>query len=127
MLSVFFVATRLNCDNCEKNRVPAYHLAMSDTSIRNFCTLACVMAFQVMTFSYSRILLYTASKGQLFPRRHHFPIIGSTVTLKIYSCNLTSVEPQLDLEQSAWIELGKAKNTRYFGYLVLDLALLTND
>eukprot|EP00066_Takifugu_rubripes_P017877 XP_011607143.1 PREDICTED: zinc finger MYM-type protein 4-like [Takifugu rubripes] len=39
-------ATRLNCDNCEKNRVPAYHLAMSDTSIRNFCTLSCVMAFQ---------------------------------------------------------------------------------
>ncbi|XP_042290921.1 zinc finger MYM-type protein 4 isoform X1 [Thunnus maccoyii] len=37
---------RLNCDNCGKNTVPAYHLAMSDTSIRNFCTLQCVMAFQ---------------------------------------------------------------------------------
>ncbi|XP_074542366.1 zinc finger MYM-type protein 4 isoform X3 [Halichoeres trimaculatus] len=38
--------SRLNCDNCGKNTVPAYHLAMSDTSIRNFCTLPCVMAFQ---------------------------------------------------------------------------------
>ncbi|XP_029370196.1 zinc finger MYM-type protein 4-like [Echeneis naucrates] len=37
---------RLNCDSCGKNTVPAYHLAMSDTSIRNFCTLPCVMAFQ---------------------------------------------------------------------------------
>ncbi|CAJ1082996.1 zinc finger MYM-type protein 4 isoform X3 [Xyrichtys novacula] len=38
--------SRINCDNCGKNTVPAYHLAMSDTSIRNFCTLPCVMAFQ---------------------------------------------------------------------------------
>lgn len=38
---------RLNCDSCGKFAVPAYHLAMSDTSIRNFCTLPCVMAFQV--------------------------------------------------------------------------------
>uniref|UniRef100_H3D187 Zinc finger MYM-type containing 4, tandem duplicate 1 n=1 Tax=Tetraodon nigroviridis TaxID=99883 RepID=H3D187_TETNG len=38
--------TRINCDNCGKNRVPAYHLAMSDTSVRNFCTLSCVTAFQ---------------------------------------------------------------------------------
>ncbi|XP_035038448.2 LOW QUALITY PROTEIN: zinc finger MYM-type protein 4 [Hippoglossus stenolepis] len=37
---------RLNCDSCGKNSVPAYHLAMSDTSIRNFCRLQCVMAFQ---------------------------------------------------------------------------------
>uniref|UniRef100_A0A3B4Y099 Zinc finger MYM-type protein 4-like n=1 Tax=Seriola lalandi dorsalis TaxID=1841481 RepID=A0A3B4Y099_SERLL len=35
-----------HCDTCGKNTVPAYHLAMSDTSIRNFCTLPCVMAFQ---------------------------------------------------------------------------------
>ncbi|XP_068189550.1 zinc finger MYM-type protein 4-like isoform X2 [Antennarius striatus] len=37
---------RINCDSCGKNTVPAYHLAMSDTSIRNFCTLPCVMVFQ---------------------------------------------------------------------------------
>ncbi|XP_068603716.1 zinc finger MYM-type protein 4-like [Brachionichthys hirsutus] len=37
---------RINCDSCGKNALPAYHLAMSDTSIRNFCTLPCVMAFQ---------------------------------------------------------------------------------
>ncbi|XP_053302211.1 zinc finger MYM-type protein 4 isoform X1 [Pleuronectes platessa] len=38
--------SRLNCDSCEKISVPAYHLAMSDTSIRNFCRLQCVKAFQ---------------------------------------------------------------------------------
>ncbi|XP_075962361.1 zinc finger MYM-type protein 4 isoform X3 [Anarhichas minor] len=37
---------RLSCDSCGKYTVPAYHLAMSDTSIRNFCTLPCVMDFQ---------------------------------------------------------------------------------
>ncbi|XP_008329236.1 zinc finger MYM-type protein 4-like isoform X2 [Cynoglossus semilaevis] len=37
---------RVNCDHCGKNAVPAYHLAMSDTSIRNFCSLPCVMTFQ---------------------------------------------------------------------------------
>lgn len=37
---------RLSCDTCLKVTVPSYHLAMSDTSIRNFCTLPCVLAFQ---------------------------------------------------------------------------------
>lgn len=37
---------RLSCDTCSKISVPSYHLAMSDTSIRNFCTLPCVLAFQ---------------------------------------------------------------------------------
>ncbi|XP_070702934.1 zinc finger MYM-type protein 4-like [Pempheris klunzingeri] len=36
----------LNCDNCGKTRVPACHLAMSDASIRNFCTLSCAMVFK---------------------------------------------------------------------------------
>ncbi|XP_077362894.1 zinc finger MYM-type protein 4-like isoform X3 [Festucalex cinctus] len=38
--------TQLNCENCGKNALPAYHLAMSDTTIRNFCTLPCVMTYQ---------------------------------------------------------------------------------
>ncbi|XP_061123864.1 zinc finger MYM-type protein 4 isoform X1 [Syngnathus typhle] len=38
--------THLNCENCGKNSLPAYHLAMSDTTIRNFCTLPCVLSFQ---------------------------------------------------------------------------------
>ncbi|XP_041867585.1 uncharacterized protein LOC121656583 isoform X2 [Melanotaenia boesemani] len=36
----------LNCDNCGKMKVPACHLAMPDTSIRNFCSLTCAMAFK---------------------------------------------------------------------------------
>ncbi|XP_038581361.1 zinc finger MYM-type protein 4-like [Micropterus salmoides] len=37
----------LNCDNnCGKTTLPACHLAMSDASIRNFCTLTCAMAFK---------------------------------------------------------------------------------
>lgn len=45
------VGARLDCDSCGKFAVPAYHLAMSDTSIRNFCKLPCVMAFQVARFT----------------------------------------------------------------------------
>ncbi|XP_071369672.1 zinc finger MYM-type protein 4-like [Centroberyx affinis] len=36
----------LSCDSCGEATVPAYHVAMSDTSIKNFCTLQCVTAFQ---------------------------------------------------------------------------------
>ncbi|XP_046874702.1 zinc finger MYM-type protein 4 isoform X3 [Hypomesus transpacificus] len=34
------------CDYCKKKAVPTFHLAMSDSSIRNFCTLTCVLTFQ---------------------------------------------------------------------------------
>uniref|UniRef100_A0A4W6DBP6 TRASH domain-containing protein n=1 Tax=Lates calcarifer TaxID=8187 RepID=A0A4W6DBP6_LATCA len=44
----------LNCDNCAKTTVPACHLAMSDASIRNFCTLTCAMAFKVTTYRLYR-------------------------------------------------------------------------
>ncbi|XP_063041358.1 zinc finger MYM-type protein 4 [Engraulis encrasicolus] len=36
----------LACDKCKKMAVPQYHLAMSDGSIRNFCTFNCVVSFQ---------------------------------------------------------------------------------
>uniref|UniRef100_UPI003AAF4BC3 zinc finger MYM-type protein 4-like n=1 Tax=Centroberyx gerrardi TaxID=166262 RepID=UPI003AAF4BC3 len=36
----------LSCDSCGEATVPAYHVAMSDTSIKNFCTPQCVTAFQ---------------------------------------------------------------------------------
>ncbi|KAI5610799.1 zinc finger MYM-type protein 4-like isoform X3 [Silurus asotus] len=34
------------CTNCQKLAVPQYHLAMSDGSIRNFCSYECVGRFQ---------------------------------------------------------------------------------
>ncbi|XP_029700999.1 uncharacterized protein isoform X2 [Takifugu rubripes] len=37
---------QLNCDNCGESTLPACHLAMSDASIRNFCTLTCAMSFK---------------------------------------------------------------------------------
>ncbi|XP_037548989.1 zinc finger MYM-type protein 4-like [Nematolebias whitei] len=36
----------LDCDNCRKTTVPVCHLAMSDASIRNFCSLTCAMEFK---------------------------------------------------------------------------------
>ncbi|XP_042370235.1 zinc finger MYM-type protein 4-like, partial [Plectropomus leopardus] len=38
--------TPLSCDRCGKTTLPACHLAMSDASIGNFCTLACAMSFK---------------------------------------------------------------------------------
>ncbi|XP_052868911.1 zinc finger MYM-type protein 4 [Anopheles cruzii] len=34
------------CDHCLELKAPQYHLTMSDTSLRNFCTYQCVMSFQ---------------------------------------------------------------------------------
>ncbi|XP_067468322.1 uncharacterized protein [Thunnus thynnus] len=36
----------LSCGNCGRTTVPACHLAMSDASVKNFCTLTCAMAFK---------------------------------------------------------------------------------
>ncbi|XP_029370194.1 zinc finger MYM-type protein 4-like isoform X2 [Echeneis naucrates] len=36
----------LDCDNCGNNTIPACHLAMSDASIKNFCSLTCAMTFK---------------------------------------------------------------------------------
>lgn len=34
------------CDKCGMMSPPQYHLTMSDSSVRNFCTYQCVMSFQ---------------------------------------------------------------------------------
>ncbi|XP_041811390.1 uncharacterized protein LOC121619625 isoform X2 [Chelmon rostratus] len=44
--AVSAAGTSLNCDKCGKTTVPACHLAMSDASIRSFCSLTCAMAFK---------------------------------------------------------------------------------
>ncbi|XP_028937348.1 zinc finger MYM-type protein 4 isoform X3 [Ornithorhynchus anatinus] len=37
---------QVQCNSCKTSAVPQYHLAMSDGSIRNFCSYSCVIAFQ---------------------------------------------------------------------------------
>ncbi|KAJ3609283.1 hypothetical protein NHX12_023806 [Muraenolepis orangiensis] len=44
--SISASGTMFACNNCEMFRVPAYHLALSDSSIKNFCSLPCVLVFQ---------------------------------------------------------------------------------
>lgn len=44
-----------DCDHCEQQKQPQYHLTMSDASIRNFCTYQCVLGFQSQ-FSRARAL-----------------------------------------------------------------------
>ncbi|XP_056438115.1 zinc finger MYM-type protein 4-like [Gadus chalcogrammus] len=44
--SISSSGTMMQCNNCVSLKVPAYHLAMSDSSIRNFCSLPCVLGFQ---------------------------------------------------------------------------------
>ncbi|XP_066573282.1 zinc finger MYM-type protein 4 isoform X2 [Amia ocellicauda] len=36
------------CNSCKASAVPQYHLAMSDGSIRNFCSYNCVVSFQTV-------------------------------------------------------------------------------
>uniref|UniRef100_A0A8C7TMY4 TRASH domain-containing protein n=1 Tax=Oncorhynchus mykiss TaxID=8022 RepID=A0A8C7TMY4_ONCMY len=37
---------QVECNTCGQKTVPSFHLAMSDGSIRNFCTMNCVVTFQ---------------------------------------------------------------------------------
>ncbi|XP_029427284.1 zinc finger MYM-type protein 4 isoform X2 [Rhinatrema bivittatum] len=37
---------QVQCNSCKTSAVPQYHLAMSDGSIRNFCSYNCVVSFQ---------------------------------------------------------------------------------
>ncbi|XP_023368034.1 zinc finger MYM-type protein 4 [Otolemur garnettii] len=37
---------QVQCNSCKTSAIPQYHLAMSDGSIRNFCSYSCVIAFQ---------------------------------------------------------------------------------
>ncbi|XP_032753628.1 zinc finger MYM-type protein 4 [Rattus rattus] len=37
---------QVQCNSCKTSAIPQYHLAMSDGSIRNFCSYSCVLAFQ---------------------------------------------------------------------------------
>ncbi|XP_066530244.1 zinc finger MYM-type protein 4 isoform X2 [Hoplias malabaricus] len=39
-------ASVVECNNCKLVQVPQYHLAMSDGTIRNFCSFSCVVSFQ---------------------------------------------------------------------------------
>ncbi|KAL1492753.1 hypothetical protein ABEB36_010958 [Hypothenemus hampei] len=39
-------AKAMPCNFCKKHANPAYHLAMSDASMRHFCSYSCVMNFQ---------------------------------------------------------------------------------
>ncbi|CAJ0943752.1 unnamed protein product [Ranitomeya imitator] len=40
------IGIQIQCNSCKMMAVPQYHLAMSDGSIRNFCTYNCVVSFQ---------------------------------------------------------------------------------
>ncbi|TKS88871.1 Zinc finger MYM-type protein 3 [Collichthys lucidus] len=71
---------RLSCDNCGKNTVPSYHLAMSDTSIRNFCTLPCVMNFQEKFKAQKQLNVFTKLP------------MGSTTQHQ----TITAIQPQRD-------------------------------
>ncbi|XP_068125208.1 zinc finger MYM-type protein 4 isoform X2 [Hyperolius riggenbachi] len=44
--SVTSSGAQINCNSCKTLAVPQYHLAMSDGSIRNFCSYNCVVSFQ---------------------------------------------------------------------------------
>lgn len=51
---------QVQCNSCKTSAIPQYHLAMSDGSIRNFCSYSCVVAFQVHLKSQSCLLTLIA-------------------------------------------------------------------
>ncbi|XP_072532060.1 zinc finger MYM-type protein 4 isoform X2 [Salminus brasiliensis] len=84
--SVSSSGVAVECNNCKLNQVPQYHLAMSDSTIRNFCSFTCVVSFQD---SFNK----TNSQNQLNIAP---PSLSTTLpqpTPKLASTKPVSVEP----------------------------------
>ncbi|XP_055387780.1 zinc finger MYM-type protein 3 isoform X3 [Condylostylus longicornis] len=54
---------KVKCDYCLSEKSPQYHLTMSDSTMRNFCTYQCVMQFQ-SRFSSTPLTLDSATNRQ---------------------------------------------------------------
>ncbi|POI35009.1 hypothetical protein CIB84_001237 [Bambusicola thoracicus] len=48
LFSVSLSGVQVQCNSCKTSANPQYHLAMSDGSVRNFCSYNCVVAFQAL-------------------------------------------------------------------------------
>lgn len=90
----------IRCDNCSKMQPAQYHLTMSDTSIRNFCSYKCVLAFQnqftnlpTLTTTSPTVGTSTIGKSQAVETSAGTPVISDIRSLAPIAGTKTPVIP----------------------------------
>ncbi|XP_075460707.1 zinc finger MYM-type protein 4 isoform X3 [Ascaphus truei] len=83
---------QVQCNSCKTLAVPQYHLAMSDGSIRNFCSYNCVVSFQnlfnkptamntsVVPLSQGQVIVSTPTAAQTQAGSSTPSVVSSTTT-----------------------------------------------
>ncbi|XP_052327902.1 zinc finger MYM-type protein 4-like isoform X3 [Oncorhynchus keta] len=90
---------RVECNTCGQKTVPSFHLAMSDGSIRNFCTMTCVVTFQDQfnkSNSQSQINVAPSTGSTAPPAAQTRDMVSQGTRLPCFHCHrLFSSKPEL--------------------------------
>ncbi|NXH14638.1 ZMYM4 protein, partial [Bucco capensis] len=94
---------QVQCNSCKTSSNPQYHLAMSDGSIRNFCSYNCVVAFQNL-FSKPAGMnssVVPLSQGQVIVSLPPGPTVATTGTTSTVSPSSVSSSAAAGLQRLA--------------------------
>ncbi|NWT01048.1 ZMYM4 protein, partial [Mionectes macconnelli] len=94
---------QVQCNSCKTSANPQYHLAMSDGSIRNFCSYNCVVAFQNLFNKPSGLKssVVPLSQGQVIVSIPSGTAVSAAGTTSTVSSSSTSTSAAAGLQRLA--------------------------
>ncbi|NWU12561.1 ZMYM4 protein, partial [Cephalopterus ornatus] len=94
---------QVQCNSCKTSANPQYHLAMSDGSIRNFCSYNCVVAFQNLFNKPSGLKssVVPLSQGQVIVSIPSGTVVSASGTTSTVSSSSTSTSAAAGLQRLA--------------------------
>ncbi|XP_014113998.1 PREDICTED: zinc finger MYM-type protein 4 isoform X5 [Pseudopodoces humilis] len=94
---------QVQCNSCKTSANPQYHLAMSDGSIRNFCSYNCVVAFQNLFNKPAGLnsSVVPLSQGQVTVSISSGTVVSATGTTSTVSPSSTSTSAAAGLQKLA--------------------------
>ncbi|XP_039942021.1 zinc finger MYM-type protein 4 isoform X2 [Hirundo rustica] len=93
---------QVQCNSCKTSANPQYHLAMSDGSIRNFCSYNCVIAFQNLFNKPAGLnSVVPLSQGQVIVSISSGTAVSATGTTSTVSPSSTSTPAAAGLQRLA--------------------------
>ncbi|XP_017683753.1 PREDICTED: zinc finger MYM-type protein 4 isoform X2 [Lepidothrix coronata] len=94
---------QVQCNSCKTSANPQYHLAMSDGSIRNFCSYNCVVAFQNLFNKPSGLKssVVPLSQGQVIVSIPSGTVVSAAGTTSTVSPSSTSTSAAAGLQRLA--------------------------
>ncbi|XP_041335306.1 zinc finger MYM-type protein 4 isoform X5 [Pyrgilauda ruficollis] len=94
---------QVQCNSCKTSANPQYHLAMSDGSIRNFCSYNCVVAFQNLFNKPAGLnsSVVPLSQGQVIVSISSGTVVSATGTTSTVSPSSTSTPAAAGLQRLA--------------------------